>query len=709
MSLLTATNLSQSLGFVDIFEGLSVSVTHDEKAGLIGPNGIGKTTLLQVMAGIEPPSRGTVHVARGKTIGYLPQEAVDAFGGTQNTVYAEMLTTFEHLHAIEARMRELETVMLTDMSVMDEYGDLQTKFEHGGGYDYEMRIKLTLDGLGFGPVNQPIKQIASWETPIAHLSGGQKTRALLARLLLQAPDLLILDEPTNHLDIDAIEWLEKTLVEWPGALLICSHDRLFLDKVVNRVWEMSRQGIEVYRGNYSAYLKQRDERFERRLSVFNAERDRLMNDARLIKRDFDRIKAGWTDEKPTWAIGKLRRLTTDVVTIEKYGVEYLLNNDWNTIAARMNGDGGVPTMFSVEDAVKRSERLRAPQRPPVLNLQLEPQRRSGEIVLRTKNLRVGYPGNPLFDCEDLELRWRERAALIGPNGSGKTTFLKTALAGRTLSDDQIDIGLHPEMMLQPLAGVVEAGSSLRIGYFAQAHDELDPEGTIQSELLRHAESGGRRMSEGELRYFLAQFLYTDDDLYKPVTGLSGGERARLALAILSLRGANFLVLDEPTNHLDIATQEVLESVLGSFDGSILLVSHDRYLVNKLAEQIWDIEDGRLRVFRGSYGDWHAHRRARPKLSAPELRSASAAVVTAPVTGPSTVVSSGPSKNASRKRMQETEQLEAEIAAHESQLAALEAQIAQSGVDAGKAIDLGKQHAALKRALDALVTRWAEQA
>ncbi len=710
MSLLAANNLAQSYSFVDVFSSISVTVTHDAKIGLIGSNGVGKTTLLRILSGMETPSRGALHVARDKKVGYLPQEAVDAFAGDDNTVFGEMLTVFEPLHAIEARMRELEHLM-TDAgagldSVMKEYGDLQHRFEHGGGYDYDTRIKQTLEGLGFGPPADIRKR--SWDTPVMQLSGGQKTRALLAKLLLQHPDLLILDEPTNHLDVEAIEWLEETLNDWTGALIVCSHDRLFLDRVVNRIWEMSRTNVDVYRGNYTAYLTQREERFERRVALFNAEKARLENDARLIKRDFDKIKAGFTDEKPTWAIGKLRRLTSDVVVIEKYGVEVLVNEQWSDIAARLNNDGGVPTPFSVEDAIKRTARLTPPQRAPRLNLKLEPRKRSGEIVLRTKGLRVGYPGKPLFDCEDLELRWRERAALIGPNGSGKTTFLKTALAGNTLHDERIEIGLHPEMQLKPLAGIVEAGSSLRVGYFAQAHEELHADNTIQDELLRHADVQGRRMNEGDLRFYMAQFLFTDDDLFKPVSGLSGGERARLALAILGLQGANFLVLDEPTNHLDIATQEVLEQVLSQFEGTILLVSHDRYLISKLAQQIWSIDDDRLRVFRGPYAEYAQWRKradnARPKPDA--VKPKPAAVETPPAPVKKKADDSG-SKNAQTKRQQRVAELEARIARIERDLpgAANEIQAAGARNDERKVRELSGAYAKMQAELERALTEW----
>ena len=710
MSLLTANSLAQSYAFVDVFAGISVNVADDAKIGLIGPNGVGKTTMLRILAGQETPTRGEMHVARGRTVGYLPQEAVDAFGAGERTVLEEMYSVFESLHAIEARMRELEELMLTDFSVMDEYGDLQHRFEHAGGYDYEVRIRQTLDGLGFAERDSDRRR--TWRAPVGQLSGGQKTRALLAKLLLLQPDLLILDEPTNHLDVEAIEWLEETLDAWKGALIVCSHDRLFLDRVINRIWEMSRTDVDVYRGNYSAYLTQREERFERRLALFNAEKSRLENDARLIKRDFDRIKAGWTDEEPTWAKGKLRRLTTDVVVIEKFGVEVLLNEPWAEIAVRLNADGGVPSMFSVEDAIKRTARLRPPQRAPRLSLSLEPAKRSGEIVLRTKDLVVGYPNaRPLFACEDLELRWRERAALIGPNGSGKTTFLKTALAGRTLHDERIDLGLHPEMQLPPLSGIVEAGVSLRIGYFAQAHDELDMKSTIQDELLRHAEQLGKRMSEGDLRYYMAQFLYTDDDLLKPVGGLSGGERARLALAILQLQGANFLVLDEPTNHLDLATQEVLEGVLASFEGTVLLVSHDRYLIRKLAQQIWTIEDGKLRVYRGTYDEYATRRRDKPASTPKPVAAAPPAPKAEKPSEKSDAASKDvaskdvASKNAQQKQKQRVVEIEMRIAQIEAELKTLGEQMQTPD----KVRELGGRFKQLEGELAQRMKEWEEAA
>jgi ATP-binding cassette subfamily F protein 3 len=297
MSLLTVTNLGQSFGGSDIFSGISFSIPDDARIGLVGPNGIGKTSLLQILVGVATPKHGSVQIARGRTLGYLRQEAVDAFAARDHTVYAEMLTVFAVVLQHAAELRAMETQMADgdhSPELMTRYSAAQESFEREGGYDYEVRIAQVLEGLGFPR--------AQWEMPLRHLSGGQKTRALLARLLLEAPDLLILDEPTNHLDVEAVEWLERTLRNWKGALLVVSHDRYFLDAVADRIWEMSRQGMELYRGNYTAYVRQRQERWERREQVYEAEKERLEKEIEYIRRNI----AG---QNTNIAKGKLKRLS----------------------------------------------------------------------------------------------------------------------------------------------------------------------------------------------------------------------------------------------------------------------------------------------------------------------------------------------------------------------------------------------------------------
>jgi ATP-binding cassette, subfamily F, member 3 len=582
MSIISLNNLSQSFGAFTVFSGANVNVPHGAKIGLVGPNGIGKTTLLLILCGLAQPSSGSVHRAQGTRIGYLRQEAMEAFALKTNTVYDEMLTVFAGVQDMETRMRELEDAMATDYTdeLLEEYGTIQEAFEHIGGYDYELRIKQTLEGLGFPE--------EMYEMPLSQLSGGQKTRALLARLLLERPDLLILDEPTNHLDVDAVEWLETTLRVWNGALLIVSHDRYFLDAVVNTIWEMSRTGIDTYRGNYSAYVRQREERWIRQDEVYEAEKERLAKELDYVKRNIARASTN------ALAVGRLRRLSRDLIAIEEVGLmAYRESKSWLQL-----GVGSVRPL-GVAEAEQALKNIESPNiRPPKLSLRLKTTYRSGDLVLRTRDLDVGYPTKHLFSAQDITLTRGECSALLGGNGTGKTTFLKTIMNE-----------------LEPIGGRTMLGASLKVGYFAQAHNDMEPDNSVIEELIRH-----KNMQPGEARQHLASFLFRKDDVFKKVSMLSGGERAKLAMAILALEGANFLLLDEPTNHLDIPAQEVLQQVLENFEGTILLVSHDRYLVDKLATQIWNLEEGSLHVFRGNYQEFLAEREVN-RQKAKEARAA----------------------------------------------------------------------------------------
>jgi ATP-binding cassette subfamily F protein 3 len=564
MPILSANNLTLSFGDFDLFRGISVTVANDGKIGLIGANGIGKTSLLMILAGLNQPTSGSVHLARGYRLGYLRQEAVEAFGDRANTVYNEMLTVFAGLQEQQECLHELEAEMSTHYTdeLLEMYGNLQAAFERAGGYDYELRIRQTLQGLGLGK--------AHWDMPINHLSGGQKTRALLARLLLEKPDLLMLDEPTNHLDSEATDWLEHTLIAWEGAVLVASHDRYFLDNVVTTIWEMNQAGIDEYSGNYSSYLLQRDERWEYAQRVFEEEKARLLKEVDFIQRNWVRASSH------ARALGMLRKISRELAAVEMYGIGVLRNGSkWHELGIRAEKP------LDVIEAIRAVNAITFPSRPPQIRPRLSQMHTSGNIVLRADKVAVGYPGNLLFTADDVELRRGECAALIGPNGSGKTTFLRTFLGE-----------------LETLEGDLYRGASLKIGYFAQAHDQLDPKNSVLDELLRYKD-----MDPGEARSHLAQYLFRGDDVFKPVSALSGGERGRLALAILALRGANFLLLDEPTNHLDLPAQEILQAVLQDYNGTILLVSHDRYLINRLATQIWELRDKRLHVFKGTYREF----------------------------------------------------------------------------------------------------------
>lgn len=665
MSMLTITNLGFSFGDYDVFLGISASVPNDGKIGLVGPNGIGKTTLLRVLAGLVQPTSGSVTLARGTRIGYLRQEAVDAFAGRHNTVHDEMLMVFAGLRQQEGRLRALEHRMAEAHSdeLLAEYSAAQEAFERAGGYDYELRISQVLYGLGFTR--------NEWALQISMLSGGQKTRALLARLLLEKPDLLILDEPTNHLDVQAVEWLEGMLRTWDGALLIVSHDRYFLDNVVNRIWEMGPAGFETYNGNYSHYLRQRQERWERREIEFTAVKERFLSELDYIKRNIAR------DATKNQAVGRLRRLIREVRVVEAGGLDLLLSKNWGQVIEEVDISEAKWGVADVEQAIKG---LRNPViRPPQLNFKLKTTLRSGNLVLRTTAMSIGYPGKLLFRTDPITLERGECAALIGPNGSGKTTFLRTLLGE-----------------IAPLDGQIKFGASLKIGYFSQAHERLNPDNTVLNELLSH-----KQMLLGPARNYLAQYLFRGEDVFKPVRLLSGGERGRLALAILALEGANLLLLDEPSNHLDIPAQEVLQQVLEQFEGTILLVSHDRYLIDHLATQVWELRKQHLNIFEGSYAEMLLERQ-----QAAEAEKQIAAVQRSEVRND--FVASKQARADERRRARVVADAEARVHALETRLQQLEEElhVATAAQDIAAIQRLGLAYTATQSELDVAMEAWA---
>ncbi|MGD9140487.1 MAG: ABC-F family ATP-binding cassette domain-containing protein [bacterium] len=669
MSIVSTKNLGKSFGAVDVFAGLSLSVPHGARIAVVGPNGVGKTTLLRIMAGEDVPSVGSVQRAKGLTIGYLPQESVYQ---SENTLMEECLLPFEHVREIAEELKRLEAGMAappggTSEEILARYGDLQTRFEHGGGYTYEREVRQVLSGLGF--------TAEQYDMPLGRLSGGQRTRALLARLLLESPGLLVLDEPTNHLDAGSIEWLEGYIKDWDGAVLVVSHDRYLLDRVCNNTWEMNRGSIETYRGNYSHYLTQRQERWDLRSKEFEAEKERLWKDLEYIKRNIDA-------QNVAQARGRLKRLSRQLQAIEQIGVEGMRGKSW----LKISGEVQIQTsVMSPEEAQRRLAALTNPIiRPRDMKLRLRTRQRGGNIVLRTRGLEVGYPGKPLFKVPDIVLHRQGCAALIGPNGSGKTTFLKTILK-----------------KLPPLAGGVELGASLDIGYFAQAHEELVPKNTLIGEI----QSVAPEMREAEARSYLARYLFREDDVFKKVSVLSGGERGRLALAKLALGHANLLLLDEPTNHLDIPAQEVLQNVLAEFEGTVILVSHDRYLIDALATQVWEIDPGTalLEVFQGRYSAYRGRQedeareavesgeKKEPPSKREEYRRARAA------------------KNRElarqRRRKSRLAELEEAIAGVEKKLADLTAVLADPPADRMEVARLGDEYKCAQTDLEVLMDEW----
>ncbi len=663
MSLITASNLSKSFGPVDIFSGVTFAVAKGARLALVGPNGIGKTTLLRILIGLEEASGGAVSRARNIRIGYLPQEAEFAMEGT---VWDACLSPFADLLARQGELARLEAEMAAPEKreqALVRYGPLQQEFERRGGYTFHTRIQQVLTGLGFSRQD--------FHLPIDHLSGGQRTRAFLARLLLSEPDLLLLDEPTNHLDIAAVEWLEGYLAQWTGAAVIVSHDRYFLDRASTGLLEMSLAGMETYHGNYSAYLHQRQERAERRQETFEAEKARLLKDVEYIKKNI-------SGQNVSQAKGRLRRLSRVVQAIEQVGFDAVLNQKWAETAE----DVAIATSpFGVEEAERRVRALRSPVRTlPRLHLNLRASARSGELVIRTRSLCIGYPGRLLFCAPDIVLRRGECAALIGPNGAGKTTFLKTIL-GQT----------------PPLEGEVTLGASLKLGYFAQAHEGLNLENTVMQEI----DLVMPNWLPGQIRDYLGKFLFSGDDAFKKVEVLSGGERGRLALAKLALQDTNLLLLDEPTNHLDIPSQEVLQAVLDDYGGTILLVTHDRYLIDALGTQIWEIdpEETNLSVFEGTYSQMKEERERLAALRAVE-ESARLDGQIKPARR-----TANPAAKGARRRIARLQELENKIAALESEMAEIGARLETPPADTALVRKWGNQYAALQIEMDGLLSEW----
>ena len=664
MSLITVVDLAKSYGPDDIFSGISFTVPHGARTAIVGSNGIGKTTLLRILVGEETASGGQVQQARFQRTGYLPQEA---FFDSQRSLWEESLSAFDGLRAQESELKRLEELMSDPQQAdqaLAQYGPIQAEFERLGGYTYPTRIRQVLSGLGFSP--------DEYEYPLNHLSGGQRTRALLARLLLSNPDLLILDEPTNHLDIAAVEWLESYLSQWDGATLIVSHDRYFLDRVANVILEMNRTGMETYHGNYSAYLMQRQERWELRHQIYVSEKERLEKELEYIRKNI-------SGQRTLQAKGKLRRLSRQIEAIESLGLDAIQGKNWGAISEE--ADISAHSM-NLDEATRRVRSLREPSsRPPSLHMHLKAGQRSGNIILRTESITIGYPGKELFSADDIELHRQECAALIGPNGAGKTTFLKTILG-----------------QIPPLSGEVELGASLDIAYFAQAHEGLRPERTLVEEI----DSVAPQMLLSGIRDYLAKFLFTKEDVFKQVAVLSGGERGRLALAKLALTNANLLLLDEPTNHLDIPSQEILEEVLANYQGTILLVSHDRYLIDALATQVWEIDEeaGTLRVFKGTYSEFHVQKEA-------EREAAKAAADATAWKGetPARTRTVNRLSADERRRKAHLKDVEDAIASLEGELAALSRKLENPPADSAKVQKLGNEYVKVQAELDKLMKEW----
>jgi ATP-binding cassette subfamily F protein 3 len=533
MSLLTVTNVEKSFGVQSVLKDVSFHLDWGRKMGLVGRNGVGKTTLLKILCNLMEADKGTVQYARGIRYGYLSQQPIRDEEGTvyeaAKQAFAPVLQMEERLRLLEMTMRDAHEGEASLSSIMEEYGLLRERFEWMGGYDSLRDIEQVLGSFGFGKEDLSKR--------ISVLSGGEKTRLAVARLLLSSPDILILDEPTNHLDLRATEWLEGFLRQFGGAVLLVSHDRYFLDAVVNCVAELDNGFLTIYSGNFSEFWRQREERKKRQEELYNRQQEEIA-----------RLEEFWRRNKA----GQNRNMA------------------WSRLKAanRLR-----------ENAVER------PIKAESINLNLKERYRSGNDVIVLDRVSKVVDGKTLFQNLSLIVKRGDKIGIIGSNGCGKTTFLRILLGE-----------------VPPTSGSVRLGSNLSIGYFAQETASLNQNSTVLESVMDISD-----MDVGKVRNHLARFQFSGDQVFRSVDSLSGGEKNRLALAQIILVHPNLLVLDEPTNHLDIDSREALTEMLKEYDGTLILVSHDRYLLNQVTHQTLEISNGVATLFDGSYQEYIENR------------------------------------------------------------------------------------------------------
>ena len=614
--------VSKSFGSQSVLRDVGFQINPTEKVGLIGANGAGKTTLLKLIGAVYEPDTGSIIRKSDLQIGTLDQ-IPDFRDGT--TVLEEALRSFGLLRRMEAEMRELEQAIASGSArdVLDRYSHVQHAFELKGGYSYRARTEGALHGVGFSD--------DAFERASCNLSGGEKNRLALAKLLLSGSELLLLDEPTNHLDIRSIEWLEKFLKETDKTILVVSHDRVFLDRVVNRIIELGDGKLQDYRGNYSNYLEQRADRVARQQKEWQFQSE-------WIEKQEDYIRRNIAGQKTKQAQSR-RKLLARVKPLEK--------------------PKGAPGQ---------------------VKFRFRPVERSGRYVLTVRNLTIGYDATPLVEGIGFEVQRGERWAILGPNGAGKTTLLRTLIGARA-----------------PIEGELDWNEALDVGYYDQQLQDLNVEATVLDQ-IRELDL---TVTDEELRFYVAQFLFTGEDVFKKVGQLSGGEKSRLTLARLIYVAPQLLALDEPTNHLDIASREALESALVEYPGTILFVTHDRYLVQKIATHLVYVEKGGAHVFDrlSAFEEW---------LEAPEpveLVTDNARVRRA---GHRALKSTGLSKNKRDQLEREVAELELRIGSVESEIAELELSF-QNPATGTDWETTHRRYAELKVTLDSLynelATRW----
>lgn len=630
MILLQTNDVERRFGADVLFHNINLQIQEHGRTALVGRNGAGKTTLLKMIAGITSPDEGTISKAKDLSIGYLAQ---DQGLDSQNNIWAELDTVFAGLHREEQTIHDLEKQLATLDATTDQYGRvmeqydrLQGDFKKRGGFEYESRMRGILTGFGFGE--------EYYDTPVNALSGGQKTKLALAKILLQAPNLLILDEPTNHLDMNVLAWLEDYLKSYQGALLVVSHDRYFLDHVVKDVYDLDNRTLRHYTGNYTQFVQHKQEWLKAEWKHYDQQQKKIAKLEDFVNRNIVRASTTKRAQARRKQLEKMERLDRPVTD-----------------------DQSIHFHFHSEKA-------------------------SGNEVLDVDQLKVGYDDQVLAGPLSFAVRKPHRVGIIGPNGIGKSTLLKTILN-----------------KIPAVSGSVKFGANLDVGYYDQEQQQLHADKTVLEEVWDdHPE-----VPEKDIRSLLGSFLFVGDDVYKVVHELSGGEKARLELTKLSFQPINFLILDEPTNHLDIDSREVLESAINEFPGTVLFVSHDRYFINQVATDILDMRKDGIKHYEGDYDDYLA---TVAKATAPNPAS-SAQSSPASSQGKQSYQQSKDQQRARRKLQRKVDDLEKQMAQLEDQQANIEAEMSKPEVatDIGKLTDLQKELDQLKAQSEEVELDW----
>ncbi|WP_366248774.1 ABC-F family ATP-binding cassette domain-containing protein [Terribacillus aidingensis] len=638
MILLQANNITKLFGADVILSNIKLEVQTQDRLAIVGRNGAGKSTLLKILAGELSYDEGNVFLAKDATLGYLEQhtglESEKSILEEMKTVFADLIQQEEELRRLEERMGDPELISddTAYQQLLTNYDTKQQAFRLNGGYQYEADIRSVLNGLRFGD-----KDLS---TPIGSLSGGQKTRLALGKLLLQKPDVLILDEPTNHLDISTLDWLEGYLSSYQGAVVVVSHDRYFLDKTVNTVIEIAHNHSVRYKGNYSNYLEQKAANFERELKQYEKQQSEIKKMEEFVQKNIARATTTKRAQSRRKQLEKMERIDRP-----------------------LHDASSAKLTFDID-------------------------RRSGNDVLKVKDLSYQYPEStsPVFEHVTFHMNRQDRIALTGPNGTGKTTLLKTIIG-----------------KLPAKSGHVELGTGVSIGYYDQEQTELHSSKSVLAELWDEYPL----MDEKDIRTILGNFLFTGDDVLKVVNTLSGGEKARLALAKLMMQKSNLLIMDEPTNHLDLDSKEVLESALADYPGTILFVSHDRYFMNKVSTQVLEMADKQIISYLGNYDYFIEKKQEKQEIAALEASAAETKQTTVTQESKSSYHQDKAIKREIRKRERRISELEEKIAELETEIESNETLLTDPDIfqDYQKAQEITEKNEELQATLLEVMEEW----